>query len=198
VANNNGEFTRVLSKETDYELSGSRISYVSRQSFLSTMGIITDSTINVVLKLNRAENMQQWVADNCETLKKTFSLDNIYYDLDQSEIRPDAIPTLDKIAIIMQKNPEISIISASHTDSRATDNYNRELSLRRGEAARSYLISKGIDGRRIEVKYYGKSRLVNSCVEGVNCPETEQQMNRRTEFEVILNDVNITQLNCKE
>jgi outer membrane protein OmpA-like peptidoglycan-associated protein len=198
VANNNGEFTRVLSKETDYELSGSRISYVSRQSFLSTTGIITDSTINVVLKLNRAENMQQWVADNCETLKKTFSLDNIYYDLDQAEIRPDAIPTLDKIVIIMQKNPEISIISASHTDSRATDNYNRELSLRRGEAARSYLISKGIDGRRIEVKYYGKSRLVNSCVEGVNCPETEQQMNRRTEFEVILNDVNITQLNCKE
>lgn len=198
LANSNGEFTRVLSKETDYELSGSRISYVSRQSFLSTIGITTDSTINVLVKLNRAENLQQWVSDNCETLKKTFSLDNIYYDLDQSEIRPDAIPTLDRIAMIMQKNPEISIISASHTDSRATDNYNRQLSLRRGEAARSYLISKGIDGRRIEVKYYGKSRLVNSCVEGVNCPENEQQMNRRTEFEVILNDVNITQLNCKE
>ncbi len=198
VANNNGEFTRVLSKETDYELSGSRITYVSRQSFLSTVGITADSTINVLVKLNRAENMQQWVSDNCETLKKTFSLDNIYYDLDQAEIRPDAIPTLDRIAMIMQKNPEISIISASHTDSRATDNYNRQLSLRRGEAARSYLIAKGIDGRRIEVKYYGKSRLVNSCVEGVNCPEAEQQMNRRTEFEVILNEVNITQLNCKE
>ncbi len=198
IANSNGEFTKELSKETDYELSGSRISYVSRQSFLSTVGITTDSTINVVLKLNRAENMQQWVADNCETLKRTFKLDNIYYDLDQADIRPDAMPTLDKIALIMQKNPEISIISASHTDSRATDNYNRQLSLRRGEAARSYLISKGIDGRRIEVKYYGKSRLVNSCVEGVNCPESDQQMNRRTEFEVILNDVNITQLNCKE
>jgi outer membrane protein OmpA-like peptidoglycan-associated protein len=98
----------------------------------------------------------------------------------------------------MQKNPEISIISASHTDSRATNNYNRELSLRRGEAVRSYLISKGIDGSRIEVNYYGKSRLVNSCVEGVNCPESEQQMNRRTEFEVILNGVNISQLNCNE
>jgi outer membrane protein OmpA-like peptidoglycan-associated protein len=198
VANDNGEFTQVLSKETDYELSGSRMSYVSRQSFLSTIGITTDSTINVLLKLNRAENHQQWVNDNCQTLKKTFSLDNIYYDLDQADIRPDAIPALDKIALIMQKNPEISIISASHTDSRATDNYNRQLSLRRGEAARSYLIAKGIDGRRIEVKYYGKSRLVNSCVEGVNCPETEQQMNRRTEFEVILNGVNITQMDCKE
>jgi outer membrane protein OmpA-like peptidoglycan-associated protein/tetratricopeptide (TPR) repeat protein len=198
VANDSGEFTRILSKETDYELSGSRMSYVSRQSFLSTIGITTDSTINVLIKLNKAENLQQWVSDNCETLKKTFSLENIYYDLDRSEIRPDAIPALDKIALIMQKNPEISIISASHTDSRATDNYNRELSLRRGEAARSYLISKGIDGRRIEVIYYGRSRLVNSCVEGVNCPESEQQMNRRTEFEVILNGVNITRMDCKE
>lgn len=196
VANSNGEFSRVLSRETDYELNGSRISYVSRQSFLSTIGITTDSTINVLVKLNRAENLQQWVSDNCEKLKKTFSMDNIYYDLDQAEIRSDAIPTLDKIVMMMQKNPEISIISASHTDSRATDNYNRQLSLRRGEAARSYLISKGIDGRRIEVKYYGKSRLVNSCEEGADCPESEQQKNRRTEFEVILNDVNITQLNC--
>lgn len=198
VANNNGEFTKLLSKETDYELSGSRMSYVSRQSFLSTVGINTDSTINVLVKLNKAENMQQWVTDNCETLKKTFSLENIYYDLDQADIRPDAIPVLDRIAQIMQKHPEISIISASHTDSRATDNYNRQLSLKRGEAARFYLISKGIDGRRIEVKYYGKSRLVNSCVEGVSCPESDQQMNRRTEFEAILNDVNLTQLNCKE
>ncbi len=198
VADNLGEFTRVLSKESDYELSGSLLSYVSRQSFISTIGITTDSTINVILKLNRAENPQQYVADNCETLKKRFSLDHIYYDLDKSDIRPDAMPALDRIALLMEKNLEINIISASHTDSRATESYNRQLSLRRGDAARTYLMSKGIDGSRIEVKYYGKSRLVNSCVEGVNCPESEQQMNRRTEFEVILNGVNITRMNCKE
>ena len=197
-ADNDGEFTQVLSKQTDYELSGRRMSYVSRQSFLSTTGITTDSTLNVLIKLNKTGNVQQWVNDNCEVLKKTFSLESIYYDFDKYEIRPDAIPALDKLALLMQKNPEISVISASHTDSRATNNYNRELSLRRGEAVRSYLISKGIDGSRIEVNYYGKSRLVNSCVEGVNCPESEQQMNRRTEFEVILNGVNISQLNCKE
>ncbi|SDN00755.1 WD40-like Beta Propeller Repeat [Daejeonella rubra] len=194
--NANAEFTKVLSKETDYEISGNRISYVSKQNYLSTSGITVDSTMKVTLKLNRAENMQQWVIDNCAALKKTFSLENIYYDLDQSEIRPDAMLTLDKIAEVMNKNPEITIISASHTDSRATDNYNKELSLRRGEAARSYLISKGIDGRRIEVRYYGKSRLINTCIEGADCPEFEQQRNRRTEFEVILNGVNLTQLTC--
>lgn len=196
VTNSRGEFTKVLAKEMDYELSGNRMSYVSRQVYVSTTGITTDTTLNVSLKLNRAENLQNWVMDNCETLKKNFTLESIYYDLDQAEIRQDAAETLDGIAEIMKKNPEISIISASHTDSRASDGYNKELSLRRGEAARNYLISKGIDGRRIEVHYYGKSRLINSCEEGVLCPESEQQKNRRTEFEVLLNGVNITVLNC--
>lgn len=196
--NAKGEFNKILAKETDYELSGNRVSYVSRQSYVSTSGITVDTTLNVVLKLNKAENLQQWVLDNCESLKKTFNLKSIYYDLDKSDIRPDAGQVLDEIAEIMRKNPEINIISASHTDSRATDNYNRILSLNRGESARAYLISRGIDGGRIEVKYYGKSRLLNSCAEGSECSEMEQQLNRRTEFEVILNGVNITQLNCKE
>lgn len=197
LTNDKGEFTKVLSKQADYELSGSKLAYVSRQEFISTVGITVDTTLNVVLKLNRTENLQQWVMDNCETLRKNFNLGNIYYDLDKDEIRPDAFATLDRIAEIMKRNPEISIISASHTDSRANDDYNRRLSMRRGMAARSYLISKGIDGRRIEVQYYGKSRLINACVEGVPCPEEEQQLNRRTEFEVILHGVNINQLNCK-
>ena len=198
TANAKGEFTRVLKKETDYELSGSKLSFVSRQNYISTNSIKADSTINVVLKLNRAENIQQWVMDNCASLKKTFTLKNIYYDLDKAVIRGDAQSVLDGIAEILRKNPEISIITASHTDSRATDSYNRNLSLRRGEAARAYLIGRGIDGGRIEVKYYGKSRLLNSCVEGVLCPEDEQQANRRTEFEVIMNGVNVSQLHCQK
>lgn len=196
-ANAKGEFTRILKKETDYELSGSKLSYVSRQNYISTNGIKIDSTINVVIKLNRAENIQQWVMDNCVSLKKTFTLKNIYYDLDKAVIRRDSQSALDEITEILRKNPEITIITASHTDSRATESYNRNLSLRRGEAARAYLIGKGIDGSRIEVKYYGKSRLLNSCVEGVLCPEEEQQANRRTEFEVLMNGVNVSQLNCE-
>lgn len=196
TVNPRGEFTRILARETDYELDGSRVSYVNSRDFITTSGISADSTINVVLKLKKTDDPQQWIIDNCESLKKTFALENIYYDLDRAEIRPDAWPVLDDIAMIMMKHPEISIVTASHTDSRATDKYNRDLSLRRGEAAKAYLVSRGIDGRRIEVRYYGKSRLLNACTEGIFCPEEEQQINRRTEFEVIMNGVNITQLNC--
>ena len=192
-----GEFDRVLAKETDYELSGSKMSYVSKQYYASSTGIQEDSTIFVNIKLNRAQNVQQYVMDNCETIKKSFQFNSIYYDLDKYDIRPDSKVVLDGIADVMRKNPEISIITASHTDSRATETYNRTLSLRRGEEAKAYLISRGISGNRIEVKYYGKSRLINTCFEGVNCPEEEQEKNRRTEFEVLINGVNITQLNCK-
>ncbi len=196
--NARGEFNKILAKETDYELNGSRISYVSKQSYVSSTGIKRDSTINVTLKLNRAQNIQQWVMDNCESLKKNFITRAIYYNLDRAEIRPDARPALDELAGLMKRNPEITIISASHTDSRATEGYNKELSLRRGEEARRYLISQGIDGGRISVKYYGKSRLLNSCSDGTPCSEADQQINRRTEFEIILNGVNLSELNCRK
>ena len=196
--NMNGEFDRVLAKQTDYELSGNKMSYVSKQYYASSSGIQKDSTIIVNIKLNRAQNVQQYVMDNCESIKKMFQFKSIYYDLDKYDIRPDSRIVLDEIAESMRKNPEISIITASHTDSRATESYNRTLSLRRGEEAKAYLMSKGISGNRIEVKYYGKSRLVNTCFDGVDCPEEEQQKNRRTEFEVLMNGVNISQLNCKD
>lgn len=198
TVNARGEFTLAVKKETDYELSGNKLAYLTQQNYISTAGIKSDSIINVVLKLNRAENIQQWVIDNCTSLKKTYTMANIYYDTDEALIRPDASAALDAIAEILIKNPEIRIITASHADSRATESYNRELSLRRGESAKAYLVAKGISGSRIEVKYYGKSRLLNSCVEGSACSENEQQANRRTEFEVILNGVNLSQLNCQD
>ena len=98
----------------------------------------------------------------------------------------------------MRKHPEITVITSSHCDSRASDDYNKNLSIRRAEASKAYLVEKGIVAARIRVEYYGKTRLVNRCYDGVNCSEADQQLNRRTEFDVILNGVNITRQNCNE
>jgi outer membrane protein OmpA-like peptidoglycan-associated protein len=98
----------------------------------------------------------------------------------------------------MRRYPEITIITSSHTDSRATENYNRSLSLRRGESAKAYLISKGVSARRVTIEYYGKTRLLNRCYDGVVCSEADQQLNRRTEFDVIINGVNLSRLNCED
>lgn len=194
--NAEGRFFKNLEKESDYELIGRKINYVGHSAFISTTSIEKDSTLQVVLELSKANTPQQWVIKNCDSLKREFAVENIYYDLDESVIREDAVPALNALLTLMKKNPQIHINTASHCDSRASVPYNKSLSLRRGEAARNYLIAQGISGDRIKVAYYGKSRLVNTCFDGVPCTDHDQQLNRRTEFEIIINGVNLTQLNC--
>ncbi|MFC1224307.1 OmpA family protein [Pedobacter sp. BG31] len=195
---NQGRFKRELPAETDYEVTAQKLGYINNIQFTTSVGIQKDSVINLDIRLNRTESAQQYVLNHCDSLKKVFSVKNIYYDLDRSEIRPDARGALNELVELMRKYPEITIITSSHCDSRASEEYNRNLSLRRGEAAKQYLVARGIQSDRIKVEYYGKTRLVNRCYDGVNCSEEDQQLNRRTEFDVILNGVNITRENCSD
>ena len=198
ITNAKGEYKREMPKDTDYEITTHKAGFVNKLSFVTSQGITQDSVIQLDVKLNKTETQQQYVLNNCEALKKTYAVKNIYYDLDRSEIRPDATPALEELVTLMKKYPEISVITSSHCDSRASEDYNRKLSLRRGHAAKAYLIKKGIASDRIQVEYYGKTRIVNRCFEGVPCSEQDQQLNRRTEFDIILHGVNITQQDCND
>ncbi|WP_285008114.1 OmpA family protein [Pedobacter faecalis] len=197
-AGSKGEFKRELPREMDYEVTAQKLGYINQIGFVSSIGITQDSVINRDIYLFKTENIQQYVLNNCDSLKRVFAVQNIYYDLDRSDIRPDARPALDELVSLMNKYPEITIIASSHCDSRASEAYNRSLSLRRAESSKSYLVSRGISPSRIKVEYYGKTRLVNRCYDGVPCSEADQQLNRRTEFDVILNGVNITRQNCND
>jgi outer membrane protein OmpA-like peptidoglycan-associated protein len=116
---------------------------------------------------------------------QAFVFEPIYYDLDKSNIRPDAAAELDKLVAFLKQYPEIKIRVASYTDSRASGDYNEALSQRRATAVADYLIAKGIDPNRLTVTWHGESNLVNNCLPGVQCTEAQHQLNRRTEFEVI-------------
>ncbi|PWK28999.1 WD40 repeat protein [Arcicella aurantiaca] len=118
-------------------------------------------------------------------ITKTFNIAPIYYNLDKSEIRNDAANELDRIVQVLVDNPTIKLELGSHTDSRATAEYNQKLSQRRADSAVAYIISKGISSARIVAKGYGESQLVNKCADGVPCSEEEHQANRRTEFKVL-------------
>jgi outer membrane protein OmpA-like peptidoglycan-associated protein/tetratricopeptide (TPR) repeat protein len=118
-------------------------------------------------------------------IEKPIVLDNIYYDLDKWFIRPDAAKELDKLVTVMNENPTLKIELSSHTDSRAGDQYNLVLSDKRAKAAVAYLVSKGVDAKRMTWKGYGESKLVNHCKNNVSCSEEEHQKNRRTEFKAV-------------
>jgi outer membrane protein OmpA-like peptidoglycan-associated protein len=120
---------------------------------------------------------------------KQFTLDDLFYDLNKSNIRPDAALVLDDLAQILLENQEVRIEIGSHTDSRATAEYNLNLSQRRSESVVAYLIGKGVAKDRLVAKGFGESQLINHCADGIDCPEEEHQANRRTVIEILNKDI---------
>lgn len=114
-------------------------------------------------------------------VNKKFVLENIYYDLDEDYIRPDAARELDKLVTILKDNPELKIELSSHTDDRNTEAYNLDLSQRRARSAVEYLVSQGIEPTRLEARGYGESQLLIPNAR----TEEEHQVNRRTEFKIL-------------
>lgn len=111
-------------------------------------------------------------------------IDNIYFDFDKSNIRPDAAKELDKLVDLMQNEyPELVIAIGSHADRRGTDAYNQKLSERRAKATYDYLVAQGVDGSRIkDYKGYGETEPAIECE---RCTEKQYQLNRRSMFHVV-------------
>ena len=112
------------------------------------------------------------------------TLQNIYYDLDKWDIRSDAQPSLNELASILKDNGRIKIELGSHTDCRADDAYNLELSQKRAQSAVDYLVGKGVKPERMIAKGYGETNFAINCECG-DCTDDEHQANRRTTFKII-------------
>ncbi|WP_289057226.1 OmpA family protein [uncultured Flavobacterium sp.] len=117
-----------------------------------------------------------------DDLGKCFGIKMIYFDLDKSNIRREAALDLEKILVVMNDYPNMKIDVRSHTDSRASHQYNEALSDRRAKSTIQWLVKNGIAPNRLTGKGYGENQLVNKCADGVKCTEEEHQANRRSEF----------------
>jgi len=169
-----GVVTFDVEKEQRLKLQGEKIGYMSETLFVEPITAKSDTTVYVTLLLQSVQKVGE-----------KFVLEDIYYDFDKYEIRPDAALILNKLVATLRDNPTLKIELSSHTDSRGSDKYNMTLSQKRAQAAVDYIVSQGIARERMVAKGYGESRLVNGCSNGVKCTETEHQANRRTEIEVL-------------
>ena len=174
----NGEFEFIVYTDEEYLLIGEKENYFSTRGDFSTIGKELDKT-KLKEFITNVEFEKNLILDRI-IVNKSIVLDNIYYDLDKADIREDAAIELDKLVIILEDNPNISIELSSHTDDRSSVEYNQDLSQRRAESAVSYILSKGIDRGRISAKGYGESQLLILNAK----TEDEHQINRRTEFKV--------------
>ena len=162
--------------ETKFRIQFEQKEYASKETLVITP---KDSGITDVL-IELTPNLQPLQVGR--DLRKTLGIDIIYFDIDKSNIRPDAAVELAKILEVMKQYPTLEIDVRSHTDSRQTSKYNISLSDRRAKSTIKWLIENGVAPNRLTGKGYGETQLLNSCADNVPCTEEEHQANRRSEF----------------
>jgi outer membrane protein OmpA-like peptidoglycan-associated protein len=169
-----------LKAEKLYKVTGLKDGYFTASQTFATLDAKKSDTMTVDIYLKKMEK------------NKAYRLNNIYYDFDKADLRPQSKATLDSLYNILIENPTIIIELSSHTDQRGSADYNLDLSQRRAQSCVDYLVNiKGIPKDRITAKGYGKSKPLEDCTKVPGCPMDQSgdcpchQLNRRTEFKII-------------
>ena len=193
VARDDGSFSFALQRGVKYVMLAGAKGYLNqKQEFAS------DSTM---------EDANYWVEFILPSISKPSVVENIFYDYDKADLRPESKTALNELIAVLHDNPNVTIEMASHTDRWGSDAYNINLSERRAKSVVDYLVENVISRDRLQPHGYGKSRpktvtkriarLYPQFKEGdilteefiKTLSEEDQQaadqINRRTEFSVL-------------
>ena len=111
---------------------------------------------------------------------ETKMLKRIHFDFDKYNIRPDDAEILKQNAAVLKKFPTVKIQIEAHCDERGTSEYNLALGERRASSVKRYLVSLGVDQKRISTISYGEERPLDP-----NQNEEAWTKNRRAEFIIL-------------
>lgn len=139
------------------------------------------ATVNGEQQVKEEANVEETAEEDIEEA----AINNVYFGFDKSNITSESAKELDKLVSIMEKNTSLKVEVSAYTDSRGSSEYNLHLSNRRAKSTIDYLVSKGIERSRLSGKGYGESKMVNKCVNGIQCSEDAHQKNRRTEINFV-------------
>lgn len=167
---------------TKYQIEGYKPFYITKTEDIETKdeGFVE---FDIELQLESYDSAEPLVVTDIESGYVYIQLENIYFDLDQASIEPQAAQTLNVLVDLLNKYPRMEVQLGAHTDSRNSDAYNLRLSQNRADATMNYLISQGIDSTRLTSKGYGESEPLVPCGDG--CTDDEYSINRRCEFLII-------------
>ncbi len=168
-----GNYQTEITRDNNYPIEAKEIKYQTFNGQVST----TDSDE----KEEIIYNIQLQPVEDPDYLAE---IENIYFDFDKSNIRPDAAKELDKLIKLMTEDyPELVIEIGSHTDRRGSNAYNEKLAERRAKATYDYLVANGIAPERIAAyQGYGETQPAIPCD---RCSEKDHQLNRRSKFSVV-------------
>ena len=117
-----------------------------------------------------------------EGIKITFD-SGILFDVDRSELRPEARSNLTNLAVILNKYADTNVLIEGHTDSTGPEEYNLALSDRRAKSVSNYLAVEKVDPTRFTVMGYGESQPIED-----NATAAGRQANRRVEIAIMANE----------
>jgi len=112
--------------------------------------------------------------------KKPVVLEGVEFDLDKATLRPLSQTILDTVAASLKEWPDLKVEVQGHTDSTGSSEHNLELSNRRAESVKAYLVSKGISTSSLQIKGLGEERPIAD-----NATKEGRQKNRRVELHKI-------------
>jgi len=131
------------------------------------------------------EDFDPWNNLKFSTAKKEIEIiEDIHYESGSFKILPAAEVVLSKAIDALKKNPTLLLEVQSHTDATAGDEYNMDLSQKRANTVVDYIVSKGIDKKRLTAKGFGETQILNRCANNVDCSDEEHRQNRRTVFKL--------------
>jgi len=107
----------------------------------------------------------------------------ILFDTDSSVLKPDARRLLDDVASVLQTYPETDVLVKGHTDDTGSESHNQQLSERRAQSVRNYLLTQGVAPSRLTALGFGESMPVAS-----NASATGRAQNRRVEMQIAANE----------
>ncbi|MCS7189849.1 MAG: OmpA family protein [Bacteroidia bacterium] len=161
----------MLEPGKDYTLIGNAPEYLANEVSVSTKDATKsmDLEADIDIFLDRIE------------IARPVVLQNIYFDFDKYDIRPDAAAELDRLATLLQQNPTLRILIGAHTDTNGSEQYNIKLSNNRAKSVVEYLKQKGINPKRLSWIGYGESQpLIYP-----ELSDADEQANRRAEFRIL-------------
>ena len=164
----NGNYLMVLTQGSDYAL------YVNAHDYLFT-------SLNFDYELTtQFEPVEIDIYLEKAKAGASAVLQNIFFDVDKYELKEKSKTELNKIIRFLNENPSVHVELGGHTDNTGSPSYNKNLSLKRAESVADYLVSNGIDTRRIVKKGYGADQPIRA-----NDTEENKQFNRRIEFKIL-------------
>lgn len=163
-----GNYLITLPVGKDYAFNVNRKGYLFFSDNFQLSDRIPDSTYNIDIPLQPLQ------------VNAAVILKNIFFDVNKFELKPESFVELDNIVLLMKENPALKIRINGHTDNTGKPADNLKLSNNRANAVIQYIISKGIDAKRLSSKGLGETEPIAD-----NSSEEGRSKNRRTEMIVV-------------